>query len=72
MICDINYILGKCMIIKIDSYVLLILNVNLVVVYRYVMYCKCRLEEFVIFDFILFFFYLNFIYYVVLDLKKKI
>lgn len=50
MICDINHTSGKCMIIKVDSHVLLILHVNLAAVCRYVMHCKCRSEEFVIPD----------------------
>lgn len=71
MICDINHTLGKCIIIKIDSHVLLILNVNLAAVYRYVMHCKCSSEEIVIPDPISSLSHSNFIYHVVLDLKKK-
>lgn len=59
------------MIIKIDSHVLLILNVNLAAVCRYVMHCTCRSEEFVIPDPISSLSHSNFIYHVVLDLKKK-
>lgn len=70
MICDINHTLGKCIIIKIDSHVLLILNVNLAAVYRYVMHCKCSSEEIVIPDPISSLSHSNFIYHVVLDLKK--
>lgn len=71
MICDINHTSGKCMIIKVDNHVLLILHVNLAAVCRYVMHCKCRSEEFVIPDPISSLSHSNFIYHVVLDLKKK-
>lgn len=71
MICDINHTSGKCMIIKVDSHVLLILHVNLAAVCRYVMHCKCRSEEFVIPDPISSLSHSNFIYHVVLDLKQK-
>lgn len=59
------------MIIKVDNHVLLILHVNLAAVCRYVMHCKCRSEEFVIPDPISSLSHSNFIYHVVLDLKKK-
>lgn len=59
------------MIIKVDSHVLLILHVNLAAVCRYVMHCKCSSEEIVIPDPISSLSHSNFIYHVVLDLKKK-